>query len=330
MFKKLKLLAMVASATIGSAVFAEETHSPKEWLTILAKEELADRKADPNLEKITIGAGFSMVGHNRKKMFIKKHPARIKEYVAAYKAFLNKKGYSIIEKLANGIKLSSDEEKYKYISAGCFVWAYGQKKSYYNDMCQPLQGKEWKAKAKAFFTPIKDKAIKLIKECYSGKKLTRKEIDCIRYYLVMQTESCFPHFLANSIPYFVLKGKDKESTMMGEMVPNMQIAKLAPIFKSQNYTDIPPLDNGVFFRSEGLKEIFSFLEGVKPIADGDLPYTRILPVERLSADKNDYVDISSFIGKKPVVLLSASPFDSWCISMGDFLNNTYEGRKLKQ
>ncbi len=169
MFKKTKLFAIIATLTIGSATFAEETNLLAEWVNIYYAEQTSAYLAHPDLPDIEKGAALHLTALGVNPAYSNKvHGGQGltvlgQHYYDAYKTFITGPGAAMVEKWNNDGELSPENEAYK--------WVIHAAATEYTT-------------AEGHFSPSADTNIaQSIVKSYFREPLTREEVDAMRMKL---------------------------------------------------------------------------------------------------------------------------------------------------
>ncbi len=329
MFKKITKLAAVAifaMTIISSAYSAEEIKPLREWIKIMEQEEKEMAKADPLFYQIQAGAAYKHIGHNHFEL------SEVLKARKVFEEFMTKRGNEMTKQwIANGYTLPENQKLYRYILNIAYIHkAYFLKKGKRGLKKLGVLPKDFdKEKCKAYYTKINTlgKGIKsrekingkwknlyknglVVKGYKTAGKYTRKETENLRLYRgVLEAGHTNP------------PGMKITPVRLGIYNANLQAGKPAPDFTAlytdtildgekynDNITDFP--HNIIrYLQPIGLKEFSLMYEGYT--YENDTVIARNIPLPKYIKEK-DAFRLSSFKGKKPVVLFFAEPCDITC------------------
>jgi len=271
------------------------------------------KKQSPDISKIEIGC--NQANFRERWRWRDQHRLTKKQEVCvkAYKNFINsKKAKTIRNKILAKQPLNKSEKPYRYIVlADIAVKAYQSKRS--KDKTQP--GKNCLNYCKDILV---DRAGKTsgnitLEKGYRGKPLTKNDLRILREMTVI---NCFMG-AGRKIKPVSLRDRlfDEKSNVgsVGHQAKNVRLLKLAAALKSPKYSDYSDLNATEFLRPEALRHHFQVFNCWKEDKDGSIAVTEI--EERpLDTDysESDYIYLSDYKGKKPVVIAQSVLEDETC------------------
>jgi len=281
--------------------------TPAQWLAAIeaGEETLGTEKCalDPEL---ALGAALATVCYYRddKSWGAPLTPAQ-KAAVEKFHEFMRTKGNALWDSLCSGNPLPPEEQMYFYLlHAECFKWydPYAPK-----EKLSRLTPRE--RERRAYSEKVMSRGDDLMRKGYLGGSYTPAEIRDLRLYAVWTQTQCVPDQM---LPY-TLGLTRKERPQWGEEAPDFCLPRMEMALRSPRYSDLNPTDPVIILRPGILTEYLLALQGyeAKKNAAGEMVCVA-KPYETPVKDRQNFVRLSDFRGRRPVVLLFSDPVDIWC------------------
>ncbi len=330
------ILYAIFAVFITSAMFAEEGKTSEAWREIIMKER---GQPDKELYKLELGCAmrvaFSGGGDGRSKV-MKNHP-EYKKYKKQYLNWLKSTGNELTKKWRSNT-LEAKNQKYIPIIKAEYIYSaksgdvrkrFKKQKGNRNKKLQALSKEDQECMNYLREHSSKSKAV-LIKG-YSGKLLTKSDIEDLHEFAMnLEMSVRCPEHLPFQLGLTSQKrGPDMKGFSVGVEAPDFMLPKFETVLKRSEYSNEDTKDYAVFFRKECLEYFFDLFNAYEPA----IGKSKLKPKEykvKVGENKNDYVRLSSFKGKKPVVLITVRNTDGWWYRFGtkdiQALYNTYKDK----
>ena len=262
-----------------------ESKTPAEWLAVLPAETEAAKnyeKAHPDVAKLLLGAGW-VDWPNEITAFPEKYKAAYAYYLDWWKST----GEIALQKwIQEGFPTETDPQ-HILLHIEAMRRRTGDKvlEDYTSRVVK--RGKEL-----------------LLKGC-TGNKISRHELDELRYYAIYQCHNFENLLLTPSYQNWMPTG-----VASGSPAPDFTLPRLEAVLKSPAYSDRDPNDRMNQFRPHVLTEILQIMDGYE--AAGDNHTGALVRAKPYQSTYKESVTLSSFRGKKPVLFMCTDPTDTWC------------------
>lgn len=304
------LLAGAATADDRAAKTAAE------WLDIVCRETERERATESGAwRQLLVGVSIPMHPKKPSLADLLAKADKGNEDFAPFRAWWERDGRALFNRWMAGEPLSAEERPYRYILYGlCFAE--------YQKEVRP------KEKQKAALTPeergvadrtqgVIDRGRDALRKAYLEGRLTADELDALRLYAMYTDVQCcggqvlpFHLGIAESRPGYTLAGRKPKP---GEPAPHATLMRMEASLREPGYSDVNPYEPTTVLRPAILREFLLCIQGYERAAGpSEKALVRARPVEVPQGREGDYVRLSSFRGRKAVLLVLANPTDAWC------------------
>lgn len=317
--------------------FENTTQSPQEWITYF-KQYPKKAPDDPAFREIWQGASVFIHGHfrngfiNGDNLFGRPLTSEEELQLEAYNEFWGIKGQEIFQSWLTTGELTDQNQKYYYILNGiCFSEYFKtlRPKKALNKSFTNTEQQIWDYSHKIMHT-----GNALLKKIYRTQMISGKEINQLRLYAMWAdiTSSTWAYTESNNfLPFHIgltrpfhdatekmvysLSGspaKEKYGFEKGEQAPDFNLFTMESVLKSPSYSDFNPFETAKLLKPLVMFEILNALAGYELKEDESGNETLVPKSHSVNeAEKEGLVRLSSFRGKKPVLLILADPTDAW-------------------
>ena len=322
--RRLKFMALqwVAAAALltGCATYAPAAESeagamtPEEWLTIVVKRAAEEREAwTPEFATLMRGAALAIGPYTGRADLRQKLNEQQRSDLDGFRQFMEDRGEAMFTSWLNGESVGAEAEPLRYVLNGV---AFSR---YHKD----VKGRSRKKDAQ--LTPLDEKLIaynvaverngqRVLKQGYRGTGLTVDDIEALRLYAMWVDVRCcgggvLPFHLGLTRATRLRNGRF--GFKPGETAPDFTLMRMEAGFGEPGYADRNPIDRADVLTPLILREFLLNLQGYRadPERKGKVvAKPTVVPRGR----EDDYVTLSSFRGKKPVLLVLANPSDAFC------------------
>lgn len=321
------MLAVTSAACVTAAETGDkDAHTPAEWIQIVEQQaaEEEGRPADAEFEKLRLGAAICMGHFNGRTDYIKTpRGPRHKAAVEAFLQFMDGPGARLVEKWRAGEAFTEAEQKYWYIVQGAVLYRGALRDSdiaarYY----QPKFDAETVEELKKYVAKVERNGIAVLRKGYRGDLLTPADIETLKLYKIKQFAKGGDRFLPCMLGYHPTDGSGSmynvraaSLALQGTQAPDIKCAYLETVLGKKEYSDLFDYERSVTwsYRVDGVLEFLRPLSGYtmetrgkKRICIRRPEYLQEQPEEK----PGDYFQLSTRIGKKPIVLIVNDPSDS--------------------
>ncbi len=303
---------LVAGCQAVGAVEPPEAlaRTPAEWLEIVERQNAELRRSwTPEREQLMRGAALYIGPYTGKPGGRRGLSDRELTDVTAFDRFMNERGEEWFAAWLEGEELPVEAEPYRYALYGV---AFSR---YHKDLRR-------RSKDDPAPTPLEQRIIQLnskvealgqaaLRKGYRGQKLTPEDIEALRLYAIWVDVKCcggrvLPFHLGQSRATRIPGGR--WGFKAGEKAPDFTLMRMEAGLERPDYTDRNPMDRTDVLMPNILREFLLTTQGYEAAEGGVVPKPTVVPPGR----EDDYVTLSSFCGKKPVLLVLANPSDAFC------------------
>jgi len=311
---------IVAALLIGCATSTWATEpganerTPQEWLDLVVAEAAEQRKAwTREFAALMRGAALAIgpyTGRPDQRQNLSKEQLADLE---RFEQFMKDRGEQMFTSWVNGKELPADADTYRYVLSGV---AFSR---YHKDVKHRSREKG------AELTPLDEKLIKYnlaverngkraLTKGYAGAKLTAEDVEALRLYAMWVDVRCcgggvLPFHLGLTRATRLKNGRF--GFRPGERAPEFTCARMEVGLRHPDYSDLNPIERTDVLTPLILREFLLNLQGYE--ADPEQKGRVVArPVKIPEGREADYVRLSSFRGKRPVLLVLANPSDAFC------------------
>jgi hypothetical protein len=321
------LLALIAGCSNVAVSGAEsDTHTPAEWIPIVEKLA-AEEKAGPvdaEFEKVRLGAAICMGHFNGRTDYIKtprgpKHKAAVEAFIQ----FMDGPGAKLVEKWRAGEAFSEAEQQYWYVIQGAVLYRGALKdREIAARRYQPKYDAETVEEYKKYVAKVDRNAIAVLRKGYGGGLLTQADIETLRLYKIKQFAKGGDRLLPCMLGYHPIDGsgstytiKEAKLALQGTQAMDIKCMYLETALGKPGYSDLFDYEQSVTwpYRPDGVLEFLRPLTGYTMKTEGKKRFCIRRPEylqEQPGEKPGDYFQLSTRIGKKPIVLIVNDPSDS--------------------
>jgi len=298
-------------------VSADAGKSAEQWRESLLKHR---GQPDPELKKLELGCtmrvAFSNGGDGRHSV-MKNYP-EYKEYKKHYLKWLESEGRELTRKWRSG-SLEAENKKYipiltaEYLYAAAEGEVKAQFKKQKGGQTQKLNSLSAEDRdCMNYFLQLKKNAPALMTKGYMGEPLTQADIETLHAFAIwMEMSVRSPHHLPHHFGLTRHKNTpDMKGFPVGVDAPDFMLPKLETVLKRPEYSNEFSKDYAVFLRKESLEYFFDLFSRYEPSA-GEFNLQPKAYAIRKGERPDDYIRLSSFEGKKPVVVVTVRNTDGW-------------------
>jgi len=301
---------------LSEAAAAGKAKTAAEWFDVVCRETERQRRTEPaSWRQLLVGASIPMHPKKPSLTDLLAKEGKGGEEFAAFHRWWDGKGTALFDRWMQGGALTDNERPYRYILYGiCFAR--------YQKEVRP------KEKQKASLGPperaVTDRTQEVVRrgrdvlrQAYIEGQLTPGALDALRLYAMYTDVQCcggkvlpFHLGIAASRPGHSLAGRRPKP---GEPAPDFTLLTMEAALASPGYSDLNPYDPTAVLRPAILREYLLCIQGYER-APGrpSQPRVRARPVAVPQGREGDYVRLSSYRGRKAVLLVLANPTDAWC------------------
>ena len=307
----------------ASGALQEQRKSPAEWLKVVQVENLAAKKyEEEHPEDTLILYGATQVYTSYRDMqYLPRWPKKFQEGYKAYQDWWKTKGEAAFKKWRrDGFPITADKDYLILHLLAMNDLPYNNIQPGDPDLVKYRSGIV--ARGRALF----------IQGC-SGKGLSTNELAELRLLAMYDLWSWSgPHFrlygaglYADPISY------DPNTSSIGTVAPDFTLPRLEEILGRPSYSDDGnPFDETDVFRPAILTGVLEIMNGYEANPNPQMsPYP--LQAKPYDDEFKAPISLSSFRGKKPVLLLFADPTDTWtyCGTVAPYFGPLYQAIKGK-
>jgi hypothetical protein len=282
--------------------------TPAEWLVAIEKQAAADRGTwDTAWRDVMRGAAMALEPYEGRPEMIAKLSGAEKRLYDAYRLAWDEHAKTVADKLLAGKAIGDAERKYRFLASGTLLHRYlrgGIKEG--EGMKLDLSAEE---RSVADYARAVEKAgqATLVKG-YRGGALTAGEIDALRDYAMFIDARCtgdgvLPCHLG---PTRWQNGKGGRP-MPGDGAPDFTLARMEAFLDSPAYSDANPRDPVDILTPLAAREFLQIMCGFE-LRDGKVCPK---PYELVPGREKQYVRLSDYRGKQPVLLVFMNATDPW-------------------
>jgi hypothetical protein len=296
---------MVCALALGAgcAAWAGEAHSPAEWLGLL-RRGAADQKARETEEwrDLLLGAAMSVHPKHGGIEWLRAQAESRRPEFRTFTRWWGETGAALYERWLRDGRLSEEEHRYRFVlSARCSrEWRRVRRKI--RDGV-PLQDREQQIADR--MTAVVESGMAVLRKGYRGFALTAEDLEALRLYAIWIDV----RLTGQGVLPFHLDLTRDERWRCGETAPDFVLPRMEVGLNQENYGDRNPCDPTDVLRPAVLREYLLLMQGYEARPDGD--GVRARPRPWANTQSPDYVRLSSFRGRKPVLLILANPTDLW-------------------
>jgi len=281
---------------------------PLEWLEIIRNAAATVVEEDAVIEKtpverIILGAALATDVHylvypgRRDRL-----SAHQKQCCREFYQFMHERGEEMLAVWQRGDELTAAQQEY--------IWAI--KAVYFQRARRALKGmsgltREEVDALRARIAQIEEVGQDVLRRAYLDEDLSEQDIERLRDYrvwlhasVVMQDEGLWAYGLG-------VAQAQEENFEIGADAPGFRLMKLEAGLRRATYSDYRFIDHAEPLKLAGLLRFFILMPGYERIEDGSGRVRVVARADRLKAkpgeDEDDFVRLSDFRGKKPVLLV---------------------------
>jgi hypothetical protein len=229
-------------------------------------------------------------------------------------------GKALIEKWVSGAALSDDERRTLPIVKATYMYRAWNKKTGGG----PRRTKTPKA-VDEYVKQVIHRGEQTLKNGFLGKPLTRDDIGVLRDYLIFTAMRLTG---AHLLPFEVGASRGKRSPLTpNQVAPRFTLLSLEAVLQRSTFSDELQQDDTAFLKPVGVAKLLEVISHYEPTADGKVCKPKTVHIAVGSED--DYVRLSDFRSKRPVVLVLAyapDVFMKCCLPPLEVVHRAYEDR----
>jgi len=317
--KNQKRLVFVLVLWVAGFLFAQEVwRTPAEWLEVIRANPEGPSATDPELADLELGA--LMIADNWKLEGMT--PEQLVTF-SNINAFVAEPGKAIREKWLSGAALDLEEEKYIWIVKTLYM-AEGKKGL--RKLSERAVSKPKTPSEHYTFTASR-LGWEILAKGYRGEQLTEADITALReFHLWTSTK----HGRLPFLPYCVGMSRTTRYRA-GDEFPDFKFKTFESVVSAPGYSDTgaPEPDYTACLKPKGIERYLLMFQGYeiqKHVAGDEWCYSKAALPGFLESDAGT-VQLSSFRGKKPVVLISSDLKDVYCRRWFPTLETLYQAYK---
>ena len=286
-----------------------EARTPAEWLEIIERETKQQRAAEsPQMRSLLLGAAMTLHPYDGRPQMLAKLTGARKARYDPFRRWMAEHGEGLFRTWRSGKPLAPDDQPYRFLLHGVALTRYR-----YRVRPKERQKAELAAEERdlaAYVHGVEDRGRAVLRKGYLGGSLTRAELDELRLYAMRVDIQCCNGLL---LPFHLgLSGPGGRSPgKLGEPARDFSLLRAEVPLASPDCSDRNPFDPTDVLRPAILREYLLLMQGYEP--HPKTPGRAVAkPVVVPEGHEADYVTLSSFRGRKPVLFVLANPTDSWC------------------
>ncbi len=273
----------------------------KKTVVILLTVLCVQRAAVASLEELRAGCVLATTEYPDAQ---KKLPPDEKQQMELFLQFMESgKGAELLPMVLADEPVADEDQPYMPM-VKAFVYTlgkYGQRLPFYERFA--TQGDA----LKTAYKNAEVQGIAALRKGYLHQPLTDDDMQALRDYAILIN---ITHTGAKLLPFHIGLSKPFPANRMnffqtGEPTPDFCLRTLEDALHSPDYSDVRVSDPTAFLKPEAVEELTRLFEQYRPAADGR-QVTHDVPEE-----KKGLLKLSSFRGKKPVLLILADPVDCY-------------------
>ena len=297
----------------GPAVAAERaavSRAPAEWLAVARRETDAQKRTEsPSRRRLLASAARALHPHGQgPDSLVQREAGRRRQY-EPFLTWFEREGRARLAKWRRGEQLSADERRHLPLLHGIRLFRY--------------RGLRRKLRRKAKLTPDEQETVAygnavvkrgeaLLRKGYLGGSLTRAELHGLWVYALWLD---IRNTGGGVLPFHLglASGYRGRRPPIGQPAPDFTLVRMEAALKSPDYSDLNPKDPAGLLRpaSPFLQELLLAMGGYEPVPGAKPPRVRAKPIAVPEGRETDYVRLSDFRGKRPVLLVLANATDAW-------------------
>ena len=294
--------------------------SPAEWLEIIRSAPEGPSSNDHELARLELG---TMMIADRWKQ-----ESMTEEQLDTFKkiqAFMNGRGKIILDKWLANKPLAPEEKKYFWVVKAIYMaeGKRGLSRLSERAVCKP------ETPAQRYTYTASRLGWELLAKGYRGESLTAEDIEGLREFHMW---CCMKHGRLPFLPYCVGLSRTTRYRA-GDDFPDFKFKTLESALADPDYSDAgpPEPDYTGCLKPKGIKRFLVMFQGyaLRKHAAGDEWCYPISALPGFAVGKKGYIQLSSFRGKKPVVLISTDLKDVYCRRWLACLEPLYQAYKDK-
>lgn len=283
---------LVAIATCPAAG-DQDGKTPQQWLELIGQRK--PPAPDAKLADLRRGCTLEVT---YRPMFKPKWDAERKECLGRYRAWVEREGNAMIDRWLGGKPLSADERNYLPILKATYMFrAWGNGGPRRTKTPEPPD---------QYVKQVAQRGETLLRKGFVGTPLTAAEIDELgdyRIYTAMRLCN------ARLLPFEVGASRGRNAPFRpGEEAPGFTLLTLEAALKRDTYTDELIQDDTAFLKPGRAAKLLEIMSHYGPAEAGKGACVK-KPVSIPAGEEGDYVRLSDFRGKTPVVIVLAYPPD---------------------
>jgi len=286
-----------------------QTRTPAEWLDIVVRETKQEEAGEsPQRRSLLLGAAMALHPYDGRPQMLAKLSGAHKARYEPFRRWMAEHGESLFRTWRSGTPLAPDDLPFRFLLHGVALTRYR-----YTVLPKERQKTELTAEERdlaAYIQGVGDRGRAVLRKGYLGGSLTRAELDALRLYAMRVDNQCcngklLPFHLGLCGPGGRSPGK------LGDPAPDFTLLRAEAPLASPHYSDRNPYDPTDVLRPAILREYLLLMQGYEP--HPKTPGRAVAkPIAVPEGREADYVTLSSFRGRKPVLFVLANPTDSWC------------------
>jgi len=304
-------LAFLPGLLAGTLLAADApARTPAEWLEIVRRETAEQKRAESPAERsLLLGAALALHPYHGRPDALARLTGRRAANYARFTAWLAQRGEGLVRRLLRGDTLSGEPRRDAFIAHGVVFARY-------------FRSVRKKAREKAALTSaeqaierlsraVESRGRELLRKGYLGGSFTQAEVDALRLYAMwVDTRCCGDGVLPFHLG--LTERWPSRHPPLGEPAPDFTLLRVEAALRSPAYSDLNPHDPTDVLRPIILAEFLLLMQGYEPAGgSAGRPLVKPRPIVVPRGREADYVTLSSFRGKKPVLLVLANPTDAW-------------------
>jgi len=307
--QQMVVLTMILSVLSCAAVAREgSAKTPAQWLDAIEAQAAAEKDAwDNEWWDVMRGAALALDPWDGRPEIVAKFTGEEKWLYDAYRRVWDEHARAVADKLLAGKPVGKDERKYRFLASGTLVHRYHR------------HGIKRKEKRKETLSPEEQKIADYAKavekagretlvEGYRRQKLTAADIDTLRDYAMFVDARCtgngvLPCHLGVTRSRYGGQG----FRMPGEAAPDFALARMEAFLDTLAYSDANPREPVDILTPLAVKEFLQVMSGLE-LRDGQVVPK---PYEIVPGLEEQYVRLSDYRGRKPVLMVFINATDPW-------------------